>query len=334
MPAGLGAAGWININFEAVMGTYLDPSTAGSLWVPILSESLAYTEDKYYSQQIRQQTIDSDVKSGYYHVEGDIVLEADVNYLPYFMHASRHLIAKSGAGPYTYTYTPSTAGSASTAASGNVARTLSCTVNRNGVGFGYAGCVVNTMEWTIEDGVLRVSLGMLGLSETDPVAMGSPAWVAASLFGADAHSVYVAASAAVPTFAAADTSFNGFTANFDYNGEAQNRINALRSAAYISFGKTDAGYTTELDFLTKTEYTNFKNAATRAVKLESLKGGATFTLATEAVQIQFNRSAYDAYEVGLGGMDELIMANVTGHGLGIAGGSAYQIAVKSGVNIA
>src|SRR5688572_19590286 len=123
MPAGLGGGGWLAISLEAVMGTYQPPTTAGTVWVPILEESLRYTEDKYYSPQIRQQTIVSSVEQSFYHVEGDVRLEIDPNFDPYFMHCSRHSITKTGASaPFTYKYVPSQAGSASSAASGNVPR--------------------------------------------------------------------------------------------------------------------------------------------------------------------------------------------------------------------
>lgn len=333
MPAGLGGGGYLALVFETVMGTYLHPGTAGAIFIPIISENLDYTESHYYSQQIRQSTVESEAKPGYYSVGGDIVVEVDLNYLPYFLHCSRHSIAKSGVGPYTYTYTPSQAGAASTAASGNVPRTASLTVFRNGVGYGYGGCVVNTQQYRIENGVLMATLGILGLSEADPGAPGSPAWSTASLLGADAHSVYVDVAGTAPAFAAADTSFNGFTADVNYNGNPQNRINALRSASYISYGKTDATYNTELDFLSKTEYNNFKNLTKRALKLESLKGGATFAAATEAFALSFYNSVYDSYSTNLGAMGDLIMAQVTGRALGITGGNPFDIKVKSGVNI-
>jgi hypothetical protein len=334
MPAGLGGGGWLNIVFETAMGTYLPPTTAGSLWVPIISESLHYVEDKYYSEQIRQSTIESDVQSSYYHIEGDVVLEVDMNYMPYFGYASRHSITKTGAGaPFTYDFVPSQAGAASTAASGANARTLSMTVARNGVGFGYGGCIVNTWEFTIDNGILRASLGILGMNEQQPGGLGTPAWIAPSLFGAASHSVYVAASAAAPAFGAASTDFNGFTANLGYNAAAQNRIIANRAAAYISFGKTEATYTTELDFINRTEYDNFKAATQRAVRLESLVGGASYAAATQAFQLTFNRSAYDTYELGLGGIGDLIMAAVTGRALGVAGGNPYQMSMKSPVSI-
>lgn len=334
MPAGLGGAGYLAFTFEAVVGTYLPPTTAGTVFIPILSESLHYVEDKYYSEQIRQQTIDSDVKSSYYHVEGDIVMEADAAFLPYLLYCSRHSITKTGAAdPWTYDFIPSQAGSSSTAASGAVARTCSLSVIRNGIGFGYGGCIMNTIEATIENGVLRFSFGVLGVNEQQPGGLGTPVWVQPELFGADAHSVFVAASAVSPTFGAASTDFNGFTANFNYNAEAQNRIVANRGASYISYGKTEAGYSTELDFVSRAEYDNFKAATTRAVRLESVRPSGTFAASTEGVQITFNRSAYDSYDVGLGGIGDLIMAATTGHALGIAGGNPYQITVKSGATI-
>jgi hypothetical protein len=333
MPAGLGGGGFVGFQFESVLGTPVDTATGSPVWIPIISESLHYVEDKYYSEAIRQQTIDNDVKSSYYHVEGDIVAEVDTNWLAHMLYCSRHAIAKTGAAdPWTYTFTPSSAGAASTAASGAVPRTCSLTVVRNGVVFIYAGCIVNNWEFTIENGVLRVTMGILGVSEATG-AVGTPTWAAPELFGADAHSIYVAASGAAPAFGAASVDFNGFTCTFNYNAAAQNRIMATRGASYISFGKTEAGYTTELDFINRTEYDNFKAASTRAVRLESVRPSGTFAASTEAVQITFNRSAYDAYDIGLGGIGDLIMAGVTGHGLSQVGGQPYAIVVKSAISI-
>ena len=254
MPAGLGGGGSVGIALEATMGTYVAPT----VFVPIIDENFIYTEDKYYSEQIRQTSIVSDVKSSYYHIEGPINMEADPRFLPYFLYASRHSIAKTGAGPYEYTFTPSSAGSASTAASGAVARTMSITVVRNNVVFGYSGCVVGSFEFSVDDGILMCSMDTLGLSEATQ-ADPTETWVAADLLGADAHRIYLAASAVTPTFSAVDTSFNGFTFRANYNAEAQNRIHAQRSASYISFGLTEAEIESELDFINRTDYDNMMN---------------------------------------------------------------------------
>jgi hypothetical protein len=328
MPAGLGGGGKVGIGFETVMGTYVAPT----IFVPILDESLMYSEEKYYSPQIRQQTIVSDVKPGYYHVEGTINMEVDPTNFPYWMYASRHTIAKSGAGPFVYKFTPSSAGSASTATGATTPKTLSITVVRNNVVFGYTGCVAGSFEFSIEDAVLRCSLDVLGLAEATQAAP-SPTWVTPDLLGADAHRVYVAASAAVPAFGAVSNDFNGFTFRANYNAEPQNRIRADRQASYISFGETEAEIESELDFIDKTEYTNFVNNAQRAIKLESTNGGATFAAATSGIKLQGNRVSYDAYDVALEGMPDLIMAGFTGRMVGIAAGDAYEIEVKSPANI-
>lgn len=329
MPAGLGGGGKVGFAFETVMGTYVAPS----VFVPVLSEDLQYMEEKYYSEQIRQQTIASDVKPAPYHVEGPVEMEVDVQNLPYWLYASRHNITKTGVGPFTYKFTPSSAGSASTAASGAVARTASITVVRNGVVFGYVGCVVGSFEFSISDeGILLVTMDVLGMGEASQSAP-SPTWVAPQLYGAEASQVYLAASGVTPTFGAADVNFDGFTFRANYNAEPQNRIRADRQASYISFGITECEIESSLDFLDRTDYDNMVNNTTRAIKLESTENGEAFSTADHGVRLQGNRVSYDSYETNLEGMGDLIMADFTGRCIGISGGDAYQIEVKSAVDI-
>src|SRR5574339_18041 len=100
MAPGIGATGFIGIAPETTMGTYVAPTT----YVPVLRDTLKYTESKYYSPQLRQQVVDAEVKSGYYHIEGDIEMEVDTNVFLYFLYACRYFAAKTGAGPYHYTF--------------------------------------------------------------------------------------------------------------------------------------------------------------------------------------------------------------------------------------
>src|SRR5439155_3802058 len=150
-------------------------------------------------------------------------------------------------------------------------------------------------EFNIEDGVLRASLGILGLAEADTAGAVTPSWIAASLFGTDAPSVYVDAAGTATAFATNDVTYNGFTWRGNYNGSAQNRIVPVRSATYIAYGEIEGTYETELDFTSKTEYNNMKNNTFRSLKLESLKGGTPFASATEAFQVISYRSNYDSY---------------------------------------
>lgn len=328
MPAGIGASAALGFAFESVLGTYVPPT----VWIPILEESLVYTEDKYYSQQLRQQVTDSDVLPSYYHVEGDIRFEVDVNYLPYFLFCSRHT-PSFAAG--VYSFVPNTAGANSTAATGMVQRTCSLTMLRNGVYFGYTGCTMGGYEFTVDtdEGVLMATMNVMGNGEED--GSGTTSWIAPSLFGADAHRVSVDTAGVSPTFAVPSNDFNGFTFRANHNPEPQNRLIPQRKAVFTKFGKTDFSVESELDFISKTEYNNFKAAAVKAFQFESRKPGnaASFAAATEAVRISTYRAAYDRYDISVDDIASIIIGGFEGHGLNITGGDAYKIEVKSPVTI-
>lgn len=331
MPAGIGASNYMAIVPEVTMGTYLPPTTAGAIFVPFLTESLVYNETKYVSKQIRQSAVASEVAKGPYHVEGDITMEADTQFLPMLLYASRHTITKTGAAaPFTYTFVPSSAGSASSTVGLNQ-RTLSISVVRNGVGFGYGGCTLGSISFTVEDGVLRFTAAVRGLTETDPAANGTPAWVNSKLLGADTMAVFTDAAGASPTFAAAAVvDFNGYTFEANHNPDPQNRIVRNRGAGYIKFGETEVTVNTELDFIDKSEYNNFKNSTYKAIRLEALGDGVTaFTTSDNAIRIDLNRAFYSEYTVDSGAMDDIVSASSVFTGVGVAGGSAYKISVKS-----
>jgi hypothetical protein len=335
MPAGLGGGGYVIVAVETAMGTYVEPDAVGAIAVPITEESFTHNEEKYFSPQIRQQTIVSDVKSSYYHIEGDITMEVDPKFLPYFLHASRHAIAFAGG---VYTYTPGSHGSAAVVAGGTGRKTLSITIVRNEIGFGYFGCVVGGYQFRMDTdtGVVMVTFNMLGLGEIEPTTLGTPTWVDPNLYGADSSVLFLDASGTAPVFATQNVDHNGFEFNANFNASAQNRIRPDRAASYIAFGETEARYETELDFLSRADFDNYKDTTTRALRFLSVHpSSATPTLAaaTDGVEIDINRTAYENYTVDLGSMGDLIMAEVTGRAIGIAGGSAYRIRVKTSTTI-
>jgi hypothetical protein len=325
---GLSGAGWMGIALETVKGTFV-PAT---VFVPIISESFKYTEARYLSPQIRQQVVFSDVKQGYYHIEGDIECEVDAATLPYFLFCSRHT-PTSAAG--IYTFVPSSAGSTSTAASGMVQRTMSVTIVRNGQGFGYAGCAFSTIGFSIEEGILRFKGTLMGESDAGDISgtLPTPTWAASNLFGADASAVYVDTSGTAPTFATPSTGFDGFTFEANHNASAENRIVRARSASYIAFHQTEVTLNTTLDFADKTEYNLFVAGTQKAFRLESINGGANWAASTSGVRVDINRGVYETYDLGLSGLGDIIKAGVTAQGIGITGGSPYKIWVKSSATI-
>lgn len=324
--AGNGAM-WIGL--EDTYGTPEDPTNGGSgVWCPIISESLAYTEDKYFSPQIRNSAIVSDVEQSYYHIAGDIVIEVDPNYMPYFMIASRHETQLAGG---VYSSTPTNIGAAYP---GGTAKGLSIVPVRNKVGFLYSGCVVNQYAFTVDNGVLRCTLSMLGLAE-QPTSNNTftYSWVDPELFGASAHEVRVDAAGTTPGFSTEDRTFNGFTFTANYNGAAQNRLVRDRAATFISFGEIEATYDTELDFTSRDEYDNMVDNTLRAIQFESIRGAnaTDWASADSGFRIIARRSAYNTYEVGLSGIGDLLMGRVTGRILGIAGAAPYTFECKSDV---
>lgn len=335
--ADIGANGWIWVAKEATYGTALDPTVDDTVgyYVPIISETLAYTEpNRYYSPQIRQNAMMSDVKQSAYHVAGDIVMEIDARWMPLFMEASRHTTVKTGAGPYNYASVPASKGAIYPAGTG-LTTGLSIAVVRDGVGFLYSGCVVSNWAGTLDNSIARVTLTMMGLAEADfGGALSTPAWVAPLLYGDGEHAVFVDTAGAAPTFASSDLTFNGFNYTINHNADPQNRITHSRGATYIKFGETEVLYDTELDFLDKTEYTNFKNATKRAVKFESTNAGASWGSATRGFRVTLFNTVYNTYETHLTGMADLVMARVQGRALSIAGGNGYKLECISPTNVA
>lgn len=326
--ADIGANGWIWVAVEVTYGTALDPTDDDTLgvYVPIISETLQYTEpNRYYSPQIRQQAMMSEVKQSAYHVEGDIVMEVDARFMPYFMAASRHTTVEAGTGPYTYSTVPNSKGAIYPGGTGTG---LSIGINRDDVGFLYSGCQVSQFAFTLEDSIARVTLSMMGLAEADMGAAPdtlTPTWVAPVLYGDGEHKVYVDTAGTAPTFASADTTFNGFTYTINHNADPQNRITPSRGATYIKFGETEVTYDTELDFLAKTEYDNFKAATKRALRFQSTNGGAAWGSATSGFRATLYNTVYNTYSDPLSGMADLVMATVNGRALAIAGGDGYKL---------
>jgi hypothetical protein len=328
---GLGGGGSLGVAFETTMGTYVPPV----IFVPILSESLAYTEDKYLSEQIRQQSIHTEAKPSYYHMEGDIELEVDPTNIVYFLYAGRHTITKTAGPPAVYKFVPNSAGTASTSAGATTQKTLSITVVRNGEVFGYTGVALGGFEFSVDtdDGILRATLNMFGLSEAE-AADPTEVWTAPDLLGADSHRIFLDTAGVAPTFAASpDVNHNGLTFSANFNAEAQNRVRADRGASYISFGITEGTVSAEIDFLDRTDYDFFKATNKRAIKLESLNGGATLALSTSGVRLQANNYFFNEYTIPLEGMGDMVAADTEGRMLGITGGDAYEIHVKSPATI-
>lgn len=327
MAVGVGGQGFLGIAIETTPGTYVAPTT----YVPILSESLAYTEDRYLSPAIRKATIVNDVRQSFYHVEGDVEMEVDSSTFVYFMHACRVSVNKVGASaPFTYTFTPS--GGASVGPNGNNAtvKTLSITIVRNLQVFKYVGCVVGSWNVRVENGVLLTTLSIQGLGEVsvNTDSPPTPTFTTPSLYGASTHTISTAAVVNPPTTPTwtAQTNFETFQFAVNDNGAAQNRIQSTRQAAFVSFGETEGTISGTRDFEVRSDYDNFVASSVAAFQLKSVNS------VNDSVQFDAYRGVYTAFPITLPGMGDLVTVAAEARMLQ-NGTRSYDVVVVTGTNI-
>lgn len=327
MAIGVGGQGFLGLAVETTPGTYVAPTT----YVPILSESFQYTEDRYISPAIRKSTIANTVKQSYYHAEGDVDLEVDLSTFIYFLHATRTSVTKTGTGPWTYTFVPSAGASAGPNGNNATPKTLSITIVRNLQVFKYVGCVVGSWNVRVENGVLMATLSMLGLGEVsvNTDTPPTPTFTAPSLLGANAHTVSTAAvvtNPTVPTWATA-TNFQTYQFSINDNGAAQNRIQANRQAAFISFGETEATISATRDFEVRADYDNFVATANSAFQLKSLNS------ANESITLDTYNGVYTAFPIALPGIGDIVVANAEIRQINNGARQAYDVVVVCQTNI-
>jgi hypothetical protein len=165
MAYGIGASGIVGVAFETTSGVY----TAPTKFVPILSETLEFKETNNFRRPIRQSAAQIGVVAGDFDVEGTITMEATEDTCIYFTECARMVGVKTGSTPnFVYTYTPTSVAVPP--------KTMSITVVRNGVVFGYTGCGVTKQTFTVNNNLLEFSADIIGLNEATQTAPGVVTW--------------------------------------------------------------------------------------------------------------------------------------------------------------
>lgn len=309
MTQGIGAAGILGIGLETVIGTYVAPDK----YVPFMNESLQYTQETQYRRPIRNNAGVIGAIDGNASVGGEISMEALPDCMPYFLHCSRASLNKTGAGPYTYTYTPNSLGVPT--------QTASITLVRNGVVFGYTGCAV--AQYTISvgsDGKMMFNVTLTGLDEDDE-STPSPSWPTSEPFGAGQYNIQIPTSTQVFD---ADT----FEFSVNDNGEGVPRLkNTGRGPQFTKWGEREVKFKTERDFETKTEYTAFKAGTSQSITATATQD------ANNEITITMPVANTNTYEVSLGGQGDLVRASIDYMGMINGSGVDYTLAVKTSENI-
>ncbi len=305
---GTGAQGFLGVAIETTSGTYLAPTK----FVPIVSESIKYVQETDWRRPIRASADIVGAVDGNVHVEGDISMEAFEDIFALMLRAGRNTYTKSGTTP-NFTY--DIVGSAAAVPT----KTLSITVIRNGVAFGYTGCVIPSFTLSIDNGKLMFNPAILGrdeASQTLPVATWATG-VQATPFGAGKYNLQI------PTATQVFDS-DSFEFSVDDSGEPQYRLKDTgRGAQFISFGERNVTLSVERDFDTRTDYDAFKALTSQTITLAASKG------ANNSITINLPAAIKDTYEVGLGGQGDLTRAQVNYNGVLDAVGNAYKLTVKT-----
>lgn len=306
MTVGIGAGGAMGVAFEVTQGTYIAPTK----FIPIDNESLQYQQDTVWRRPIRYTAEILGAVAGNAHVEGDITMDCTEDVLLYFLRGARTSCVKTGTTPnFTYTFIPT--------AAAVPAKTLSISVDRNGMVHGYTGCIVSSFTISIEDGALKLNASIVGNNEAAQGALTGVTWPTVAPFGMGLYTLEIPTTTAV-----FDT--DSFSFQVEDNAEPQYRLkNTGIGAQFVAFGERSTTMSVERDFEARTEYDAFKTLTSKSITLKATR------TANNVVQIDMPASIVNTYEVGLSGQGDLLRASVAYNGVVDGTGKSYQLIVKT-----
>jgi hypothetical protein len=309
MAPGIGASGVMGIALEVTPGTYVAPTK----YVPFSSESLQWQQETGFRRAIRKSPDVTYAVPGNSHVEGDIEMDITEDVLPFFMMASRLDVVKTGAGPnYVYTGTPT--------AVAIPAKTLSITLVRNGIVFGYVGCVVGSYTFGVDDGTLTYTPTIFARDEAVQSAP-TETWPTTTPYGMGQYSIEIPTASAV-------TDTDTFEFQVEDNAEPAFRLKSTgRSPQFIKYGEREVTMSLERDFESRTDYDAFKALTAQSITLTASKG------ANNSISLLAPVAVKDSYEVGLDGQGDLVRASIEYQNLVGPSTPAYTLIAKTQENI-
>lgn len=293
--------------------------TAPTKYFPITSESLKYVQTTQWRRPIRQSVDNIGGVPGDVHVEGDIVIEGLTDAMVYFHRAARTTVNKTGpvSGKYTYVFTPT--------AAATPGRTISITVVRNGVVFGYVGCVMGTAKFAITNGMLTATYTMMGQDETVQ-AMPTPSWTTNQLqpFGAGEYDVEIPTGSQI-----FDTDTFDFTSTDNATPNYRMR-NTGRGAQFISFKERTVTMSLTRDFQDRTDYDAFKALTAQGIRVKAQKA-----VTAEIFQLDLIAAVKDTYEPSnLSNQGDLLLSKIAYQGtLDPASGNAFTVTIVTAENM-
>lgn len=292
-------------NTAANPNVYVAPTK----FFPFMSESLVFQQETIWRRPIRQTADVIGAVPGNVHTEGDMGMEALEDVVIYFLKASRTTLVKTGSAPnFTYTFTPTPAGVAT--------NTLSLTLVRNGIVFGYTGLCLSSMTFTVEDGILMFNTSLMGSDEAVQT-LPTPTWPTTTPFGAGQYSMEIPTGTPV-------TDSDAFEFTVEHNAEPQYRLKTPgRGAQFIKYGENNSTLTLERDFDSRTDFDAFKALTAQSITLTATK------TANNSISMLMPVAIKDTYEVTSPGQGDLVRSSVAYQNVIDGTGKAWQITVKT-----
>jgi hypothetical protein len=284
MPQGIGAAGIVGLAFESTPGTYVAPTK----FFPIASETLTFKQTTNWRRVIRGVAAPIGAVPGDATVDGDLVIEALHDVVPYFLYAGRTSVVKTLTGPFQYAVLGT---SAALTTSG---RTLSLTIVRNGIVFAYTNCSVTKQVYSLTNGMLMATYSIIA-SDENTQSLPTASYGTTVPFGAGQYNVQIPTTTQV-------FDCDAMTLTIDDAGANQYRMNnTKRGPQFASFGDRTTDLQVTRDFVSKTDYAAFKALTSQGITIIATDG-------TNSITFLLPGSITDTYEVAMSGTGELIRA--------------------------
>jgi hypothetical protein len=312
MAYGVGAQGFIGIEAEVTPGTYIAPT----IYLPLLEENLQFSQVQIQRRPLRGIADMSGMLPGDKSVTGTIKVEVTHDTLPAILRCARATGVKTGAGPYVYTFTPN--------ALAIPAKTMSITVVRHTSGvFGFTGCVVSSMKFSIDNGILVGEFGIVGRDEATQ-SLPTPTYITTPPPATGQFTLQFATVTA--------TDADSFELNIDDKAEPQFRLQGgnVRTPVFIKYGEREVSASINRDFQDRTDYDAYKVLTAQAIDLNCVQ-----TATSAEVNFNVPTAIKDTYEIqGLKGQADLIRANISYQGTyDTVTSKAYSIVCKSTVSL-
>lgn len=289
-------------------GVYAVPTK----YIPIQSESMKYMQSTTFRRSIRQSVDVTGVAAGNAHTEGDLSIEVTADSAVYLHKITRAGLVKTGAGPFTYKFSNSACGA-------TAPMTASLTVVRNGIVFGYIGCVVSQAKYSLDNGTMVASYSIVGTDElvqTIPTAT----WPSTQPFGNGDIAIEIPTGTAV---------FDSDNFDFTINDNAEPMFRARNTglgAQFIKFGERSSELSLTRDFFSRADYDAFKVLTGQSITVSAARGAETMTFLMPAM-------IKDSYEVTLSGQGDLVVGTIAYQGTLDGTGKSYEITLVTTENI-